>query len=443
MTKSDVLIIGAGPGGYNTAVEALGEGLSVTLVELGELGGTCLNRGCIPTKCFCRSADAALTLADAERLGVAPCPVTPAVDMARVTARKDEVVAQLREGIAMLLKGVNVVPGEARFVDESTVEVNGETYTAPKVIVATGSRPATLDIPGAEYAITSDRLLSWTDFTPESLIIIGGGVIGIEFASIFAAFGTKVTVIEYCKEILPSFDSEIAKRLRMSLKRRGIDIVTGARVTAIDTPEWTVTYECKGKTQSVSAAAVVMAVGRRPVVPDGLDKIVKEWHRGAVVVDDSMKVPGTEGLYAVGDVNGRCMLAHAAEAQGLVALGRTDVNLGVIPSAVFSVPECSMVGMTEEQCRESGLNFKAGKAFMRANGKALAMNEPDGLVKILIDADSRLILGCHVVGAHAADIIQEVVTVMSASLTIDAVTASIHAHPTLSEAVLAAAKAIP
>lgn len=442
MTTSDVLIIGAGPGGYNTAVEALHKGLSVTLVERGELGGTCLNRGCIPTKCFCRSADAALTLADASRLGVAPEPIVPSVNMERVIARKDEVVTQLREGIAMLLKGVNIVLGEAQFVDASTVEVNGETYTAPKVIVATGSRPAALDIPGAEYALTSDQLLTWNDFVPESLIIIGGGVIGIEFASIFAAFGSKVTVIEYCKEILPPFDSEIAKRLRMSLKRRGIDIVTGARVTAIDTPEWTVTYESKGKTQSVSATAVVMAVGRRPVIPEGLDKIVKEWNRGAIVVDNTMKVPGTDGLYAVGDVNGRCMLAHAAEAQGLVALGHADVNLGVIPSAVFSVPECSMVGMTEEQCRESGLNFKVGKSFMRANGKALAMDEPDGLVKILVDADSRLILGCHVVGAHAADIIQEVATVIAASLTIDAVTTSIHAHPTLSEAVLAAAKAV-
>lgn len=439
MVTSDIIIIGAGPGGYNTAAEAHRAGLSVTLVERADLGGTCLNRGCIPTKCFCRTADAAVTVTDVASLGLTALAAYPGIDMQRVIARKNEVVAQLREGISMLLKGVNIISGEARFISENVVEVNGETYTAPKIIIATGSRPALLDIPGAEYALTSDEMLDWTDNPPESLVIIGGGIIGIEFASVFAAFGSRVTVLEFCKEILPPFDTEIAKRLRMSLKRRGIEIITGARVTSIDTPEWTVSYECKGKQHSVSAYAVMMAVGRRPVIPHGIENIVTEWNRGAIVVDDTMKVPGTAGLYAVGDVNARCMLAHAAEAQGLVALGH-PVNLDVIPSAVFSIPECSMVGLTEDQCRERGLSYVTGKSFMRANGKALAMSEPDGLVKIIVDSDTRKVLGAHIVGAHAADIIQEVATVMSAGLTIDAIVSSIHAHPTLSEAVLSAAR---
>ena len=440
MEKSDLIIIGAGPGGYETAIEAAATGLNVTLIERDKLGGTCLNRGCIPTKTLCRSAEVANTLKDASEFGLSN--VDCIVEYPKVVARKDRIVEELRSGVATLLKGVNVVEGEAKFVTPAVVEVNGTQYTAPKIIIATGSAPATLPIPGAELALTSDDILSMTTL-PESIAIIGGGVIGMEFASIFASFGVNVTVIEYCKEILPPFDSEIAKRLRMSLKRRGINIVTGAQVTSIE-PGMTVKYVSKGKEQEVKTAQVLMAVGRTPVLPVGLQELGIKMNRRAVAVADSMEVMFNDGkeptdvkLYAIGDLNGRCMLAHAATAHGKIALGHKQ-DMSVVPSAVFTIPECAMVGLTEDQCVESGRKIKIGKSTFRSNGKALAMGEPDGLVKIIVDAETDELLGCHICGAHAADLVQEVATVMTAGLKASAISSAIHGHPTLTEVVKAA-----
>lgn len=244
MKSSDLLIIGAGPGGYETAVHGAARGLSVTLIEKGELGGTCLNRGCIPTKALCRSAEVALTVAEASEFGIVNTDNTPQVDFEAVMARKDKVVSELREGVATLLSGVSIIRGEGRFISPCEVEAGGETYTAGRIIIATGSAPSALGIPGSELAMTSDEILS-LDKLPHSLAIIGGGVIGLEFASVMSAFGVDVTVLEYCKEILPPFDAEVAKRLRMSLKKRGISIITDALVTSIERnePGLTVSYE--------------------------------------------------------------------------------------------------------------------------------------------------------------------------------------------------------
>lgn len=440
MERSDLIIIGAGPGGYETAVEGVALGKKVTLIEKSLPGGTCLNRGCIPTKTLCRSAEVAMTLAEAAEFGFTP--VSPEIDFAKVMERKDRVLAELRDGVRTLLKDVNFVEGEAKFLSPAVVEVNGMEYTAPKIIIATGSVPALLPIEGKELALTSDEILS-LERLPKSLCVIGGGVIGMEFASVFAAFGTEVTVLEYCKEILPPFDSEIAKRLRMSLKRRGINIVTSAEVTSI-TEGPVVNYVVKGKEKSVGAELVLMAVGRRPSIPEGLEGMGVTLNRGAVQVGDDMsvafgggKAPSDVRLYAIGDVNGRCMLAHAAVRQGKIALGLAAPT-DVIPSAVFTMPECAMVGMTEEKCLEKGHAVKIGKATFRANGKALAMGEPDGLVKIITDADTDEILGCHICGAHAADLIQELATAMQSGLKASAIAATVHAHPTLTEVVLAA-----
>lgn len=440
MEKSDLIIIGAGPGGYETAVDAASSGLNVTLIERDKLGGTCLNRGCIPTKTLCRSAEVANTLRNATEFGIEG--VDCVVDYPKVIERKDRVVDELRAGVATLLKGVNVVEGEAKFVSTAVIEVNGIQYTAPKIIIATGSAPATLPIPGAELAMTSDDVLSMTTL-PESIAIIGGGVIGMEFASIFASFGVSVTVIEYCKEILTPFDSEIAKRLRMSLKRRGINIITGAQVTVIE-PGMTVKYLSKGKEQEVKVGQVLMAVGRTPILPGGLRGLGVKMNRRAIAVNDSMEVQFEDGkeptdakLYAIGDVNGRCMLAHAATAHGKIALGHNQ-NMNVVPSAVFTGPECAMVGLTEEQCAERSKKIKIGKSTFRSNGKALAMGEPDGLVKIIVDAETDEVLGCHICGAHAADLVQEAATAMTAGLKASAISSAIHGHPTLSEVVKAA-----
>ncbi|MDE6861042.1 MAG: dihydrolipoyl dehydrogenase [Duncaniella sp.] len=440
MEKSDLIIIGAGPGGYETAVDAAASGLNVTLIERDLLGGTCLNRGCIPTKTLCRSAEVAMTLRNASEFGFAP--VDGVVDYVKVAERKDRVVEELRAGVATLLKGVNVVTGEAKFISPAVVEVSGVQYTAPKIIVATGSAPAKLQIPGAELAMTSDDALSMTSI-PKSMVIIGGGVIGMEFASIFASFGVEVTVIEYCKEILPPFDAEIAKRLRMSLKRRGITILTGTQVTAIE-PGMTVKYLAKNKEQEIQVEQVLMAVGRVPVIPAGLQELGIKMNRRAIAVNDKMEIlfdgdrqPSDVSLYAIGDVNGLCMLAHAATAHGKIALGH-EQNLDAVPSAVFTVPECAMVGLTEDQCLNMSRNIKIGKATFRSNGKALAMGEPDGMVKIIADADTDALLGCHICGAHAADLVQEVATAITSGLKASAISSAIHGHPTLTEVVKAA-----
>lgn len=433
MTTYDIIIIGSGPGGYTTAAEAARLGLRSMIVERDELGGTCLNRGCIPTKALCRTAEAALLCRRGAQLGIETSNVT--IDYARAAARKDDVVASLREGVAMALNGVDIVRGNARFAGDHVVAVGDEEYDAPRIIIATGSRPATLPVEGAEDAADSDTMLSLTAL-PADIIIIGGGVIGMEFASIYSALGVKVTVLEYCREILPGFDTEIAKRLRMALKRRGVTIVTSAQVTAIRDGGTVVEYEEKGRAKSLSAEKVMMAVGRRPVVPEGLEAAGVVTERGRIVTDESMST-SVEGIYAIGDVNGRCMLAHAATVQGRVALGLQKLP-ACIPAAVFTVPECGSVGLTAEQCAAQGIDALEGKAIYRANGKALAMDEPDGLAKIVVERATGRLLGAHICGAHAADLVQELTVAISQTMTARQLLDTVHIHPTLAELIPAA-----
>ncbi|MCM1163978.1 MAG: dihydrolipoyl dehydrogenase [Muribaculaceae bacterium] len=433
MNSSDILIIGAGPGGYETAARAASMGMSVTLIERDKLGGTCLNRGCIPTKALCRVAEIADDIASASQFGISAEKAT--LDYEAVVKRKDAVVDSLREGVAQLLGNVNVVFGEAAFESNDNVRVGDEIYTAPKIVIATGSTPARPHIPGIENALTSDDFLNLTTL-PASITIIGGGVIGLEFASILRSFSVAVTVIEGMKEILPNFDTEIAKRLRMSLKRRGITVVTDAMVTEI-LPGGGVKYTVKGKEKVSESEMVLVAVGRRPSLPAGLSEAgVKLTPRRFIEVDSAMQT-SAPGVYAIGDVNGLSMLAHAATAQGEIVLGvRKDFN--PVPGAVFTRPECSMVGLTEQECMERQINYLTGKSTFQANGKARAMGEPEGMVKILISKDSNKILGAHIMGTHASDLIAEVVLAMTAELTAQALKESVHTHPTLSEAVSAA-----
>ena len=441
----DIIIIGAGPGGYETAADAAAHGLSVAIVERDQMGGTCLNRGCIPTKALCRNAEVINLMREAEVWGLKTGEMT--FDYAPVFERKEAVVKQLREGVEMLMgaPGITAIKGEAILKDANSVVVNGEEYSAKNIIIATGSAPRGLPIPGAELAMTSDDILAM-ETLPKSLCIVGGGVIGMEFAAVFSTFGVEVTVIEYCKEILPPFDKDVAKRLKTVLSKRGIKIITGAAVNGISQGEdgMTVTYELKGKPQSVTCEKVLMSVGRQPVLPQGLDTVGVTVGRRGIEVDDNM-MTNVKGVYAIGDVNGRMMLAHAASAQGQRALhailGKADeIKLDIVPSAVFTVPELAMVGLTEEQCAEKGLDVTVKKAFFRSNGKAVAMNETDGLIKMIVDNATRQIVGCHICGAHAADLIQEVVTAMNAGATVDLLTRSIHGHPTLSEVMLTAAR---
>lgn len=435
MTPCDLIIIGGGPGGYPAAQIAAAEGLNVVLIERDQLGGTCLNRGCIPTKAMTRVAEVAMTVTDAADYGVETvgCPVS--IDYQRATRHRDEVVTAMREGLASTMANVNIVIGEA-VVDSTeppTVTAAGTTFTAPRLIVATGAAPARLPIEGADLALTSDDLTTGSTL-PESLVVIGGGVIGLEFASIFNALGSKVTIVEFLPEILPPCDAEIAKRLRTALKRRGIDIITDAAVTALR-PGMEIDYQRRGKTATLQAEAVLMAVGRRAVVPRGLN--VELNHNGSIKVDPETFETSAKGVYAVGDVNGICQLAHAATAQAERVMGR-EIDLSVIPSAVFTSPEVAMVGKTEKQALESGHDITVGKAMFRSNGKAQAMGETDGLVKVIVDRDNDLLLGAFIVGPHAADLIEELSLAMSSRLPVHEILSSVHAHPTLSETVTAA-----
>jgi dihydrolipoamide dehydrogenase len=435
MTPCDLIIIGGGPGGYPAAQIAAAEGLNVVLIERDRLGGTCLNRGCIPTKAMTRVAEVAMTVTDAADYGVETvgCPVS--IDYQRATRHRDEVVTAMREGLASTMANVNIVIGEA-VVDSTeppTVTAAGTTFTAPRLIVATGAAPARLPIEGADLALTSDDLTTGSTL-PESLVVIGGGVIGLEFASIFNALGSKVTIVEFLPEILPPCDAEIAKRLRTALKRRGIDIITDAAVTALR-PGMEIDYQRRGKTATLQAEAVLMAVGRRAVVPRGLN--VELNHNGSIKVDPETFETSAKGVYAVGDVNGICQLAHAATAQAERVMGR-ETDLSVIPSAVFTSPEVAMVGKTEKQALESGHDITVGKAMFRSNGKAQAMGETDGLVKVIVDPDNDLLLGAFIVGPHAADLIEELSLAMSSRLPVREILSSVHAHPTLSETVTAA-----
>ena len=411
MTKTDLMIIGAGPGGYRAAEYAAKQGLQVTIVEQQEVGGTCLNRGCIPTKTYVHSA----TFAEA-------------------VERQQQVVAQLRSGVEGILSvpGIALLRGHASFLDAHTVVVGDDTVSAKNIIIATGSTaklPPIADIDDPRV-VTSTELLQMTE-RPNRLCIIGAGVIGMEFASVFNRFGSEVTVIEFMKECLPMVDSDIAKRLRKLMEKRGIAFRMKTAVQQL---------------ADIDADTILIATGRQAnteglnlqaagITPDA---------RGFIPVDDNMQVTLLPSLpiYAIGDVNGRQLLAHAAEMQAVRAvnhiLGRQDgIRFDIMPAAIFTDPEAACVGPSEDELKANGVDFHSRKAFWRANGKAMAMNQTEGMLKLFSDAEDRII-GCHAYGAHAADIIQEVSVLMCRDTTITQLRDMVHIHPTLGEILKAA-----
>lgn len=443
-----IIIIGAGPGGYETALEASKRGHEVTLFNGDRLGGTCLNEGCIPTKCLCRNAEVISTFKEADKFGIDDFTFT--LDYNKVVERKREVVDTLRSGVEAMLKAakVNVVNAMASFKDAYTVTADGNDYTADKIIIATGSVSKSLPIEGNDLCCVKDssQLLD-IEYIPESLTIIGGGVIGMEFANIFASFGSKVTVIEYMKQILPPFDADIAKRLKQTLSKKGINIITGAaakRIEQNEDYEITVTYEVKGKEETVVSTDLLMAVGRAPRVTGlNLEAAGVEYSNRGIPVNDNMQT-NVEHIYAIGDVNARMMLAHVASFQGQRALNHIDgkidnIRFDIVPSAVFVVPECGMVGMTEAQCKERGIEVRKGMSFFRANGKSLALGEPDGICKLLFRKDDGRLIGAHIMGVEAADLAQQCADMMNANVTLDGMKDIIFGHPTVSEVIISAA----
>lgn len=439
MTAADLIIIGAGPGGYRAAEYAAKAGLAVVIVEQGRLGGTCLNVGCIPTKTLARDAEVADTLRDAAHFGLSPADVR--IDLQQAIARKDAVVEQLRGGIATLLAqpGITLVQGKAVLADAHTVKVGDRAFTAPHVVIATGSSPRSLrlDETDAETVCHSDGLLALREL-PRRLCIVGAGVIGMEFASIFNSFGCEVTVVEFLRECLPALDSDVAKRLRKSLEKRGVRFEMQTAVKAIS--RGMVVGEKKGRELAIETDRALVAVGRVANTDGlGLEAVGVAHSPKGIAVDGNMQT-NVAGVYAIGDVNGRQMLAHAATMQGIRAvnhiLGRADtIDFSVMPAAVFTRPEAGSVGLSEDACKAQGLDYTCRKAFYRANGKALAMGETDGMVKLMADSATGRILGCHAFGAHAADIIQEVSVLMCSHATLGRLRDMTHIHPTLGEMV--------
>ncbi|MBO5808028.1 MAG: dihydrolipoyl dehydrogenase [Bacteroidales bacterium] len=444
-----IIVIGAGPGGYETALLAAKRGVEVVLVESGHVGGTCLNEGCIPTKSFCRNAEVLDGLREAGSFGIAGLEYS--FDFSSVVTRKNAVVEQLRVGVEGLLghKLITLVRGKASFKDPHTVTVipSGEEespkeYTADYIIIATGSVSASLPIPGADLPgiLTSKEILDIEE-VPKRLCVIGGGVIGLEFASVFRSFGSEVTVLEYCKDILPRFDTDLAKRLKQSLGKRGIDINTQAQVTEVvlSGTEYRVAYTRKGREESVVADKVLMAVGRKANVGSlNLSDIGVEFTPRGILVDEKTMQTSIPHIYAVGDINGKMMLAHAATFQGIVALDHilgveNHIDLNVMPAAVFTSPEAASVGMTEDECKEKGIPVRCLKSFFRANGKAVAMGETDGFCKVVASAESGRVLGCHLFGPHASDIVQEACALISRKASVEDFKDVIHTHPTLTE----------
>ncbi len=448
--KTDLIVIGAGSGGYETALEAAKSGRSVTLFNGGALGGTCLNEGCIPTKCLVADSEMIAKFKEGDKYGIEE--FTFSIDYNKILERKRNVTETLQNGILMMLNQakVNVVNAKASFKDRNTVIADGEEYSADQIIIATGSVSKSLPIPGhdLECVMDSTRLLN-LEYIPASLTIIGGGVIGMEFASIFNNLGSKVTVIEYMKQILPPFDSDIAKRLKQSLSKKGIKIITGAAAKEIRQNEFyeiEVVYESKGKEETVVSSDLLMAVGRTPNVGGlNLEAAGIDYSTKGIAVDGDMKT-NVEGIYAIGDVTGKTMLAHVASFQGQRALNAFEgiadkIRMDIVPAAVFTSPECGMAGLTEEECKRSGIDFTTGTSFFRANGKALAMGESEGLCKLIFRKDDGLLIGAHIMGAEAADLAQQSGNLMNCEAKLAEIKDIIFGHPTISEVILSAARA--
>ena len=449
--KADLLIIGAGPGGYETALTAAHQGKSVILFNGDKLGGTCLNEGCIPTKCLCRNAEIVSLFKEGEKFGIDD--FTFSLDYNKVLERKKEVVETLRKGVETMLAQakVTIVNAQASFKDKKTLIADGQEYEGDRIIIATGSTSKSLPIPGHDLKCVMDSTaMLELEYIPASLTIIGGGVIGMEFASIFHQLGSKVTVIEYMKQILPPFDSDISKRLKQTLIKKGINIITGASAKEICQNEFyeiEVTYEVKGKEEKVISSDLLMAVGRSPRTEClNLEAAGVNCTAKGIPVDDFMQT-NVPGIYAIGDVNGKMMLAHVASAQGERALNvingvSDELRFDLIPSAVFTVPECGMVGKTEEQCKEENLEIKVGTSFYRANGKAMALGETDGLCKLIFRKDDGLLIGAHFMGVEAADLAQQCADLMNRNINLNQLKEIIFGHPTVSEIIISAAKAI-
>lgn len=453
MVKEDLLIIGGGPAGYVAALTAARLGSKPLLVERDQIGGTCLNRGCIPTKALLESVETLVRARRAAEFGVRVS--VEGLDIKAMVQRKDAVSSALRGGLEVLMpdKGVRILRGEAVFSSPREVSVRlldgaEERILADKIIIATGSVPMSLPIPGSDLPafFGSDEALSLEEI-PGSLVIVGGGAVGCEFASIYAGLGSRVTLLEMLGTLLPTEDRELGEALKYYMEEEGIRVLTSAKVLSAKPSGDRVTLSvlAGSATEEITADGVLMAAGRVPATKGfGLENTgVDLGRRGGIRVNERMET-SVEGIYAAGDVTGGFMLAHVAFEEGRVAAenalgGNASVDYSVIPRCVFTHPEVAAVGLSEEEAREKGYSVRVGRYPFANNGRAVAMGNTEGLVKIVANEKTGRILGAGIVGAGAAEAVAEVAVAMSAGVGAETLERTIHAHPTLSEAVKEAA----
>lgn len=452
---TSVVVVGGGPGGYVAAIRAAQLGGKVTLIEKNKLGGTCLNVGCIPTKVLLHAAEALTEAKHMDNLGIQVS--VNGIDWKAVQSRKEAVTNQLVNGVTGLMKAnkIRVIEGTASFASKTALEVvkkDGTKENVPfdKVILATGSVPAVPPIPGVKEnaaCVDSTGALAF-DHVPETLLVIGGGVIGMELATAYSRFGAKVTVVEAMPKLLPMMDGELTAMLRKKMEASGVTILTEAKVQSVEAAPVgaKVQVEVGGKVESFEAEKVLVAVGRRTDTEAlGLDKVGIAHDRGRITVNDKMET-NVPNIYAIGDCLGKVMLAHVASAQGEVAaenaLGEAAVYDGKTnPSCVYTDPEFAGVGLTEEKAKEEGIAYQVGKFPLMANGKALIMNGGEGMIKFIIGKEYGEVLGVHILGPRATDLIGECALAIGMEATVDEIYATIHAHPTVTEAVREAALA--
>lgn len=452
--ETDTLVVGAGPGGYVAAIRAAQLGQKVTIVEKGNLGGVCLNVGCIPSKALISAGHRYEVATHSEDMGIKAENVT--VDFTKVQEWKASVVKKLTSGVEGLLKGnkVEIVRGEAYFVDENTVrvmtETNAQTYKFKNAIIATGSRP--IELPAFKF---SKRVLDSTGALnlpeiPKSLVVIGGGYIGTELGTAYANFGTKVTILEGADEILSGFEKQMSAVVKRRLKKKGVEVFTNALAKGVEEREdgVTVTFEVQGETKTIDAQYVLVTVGRRPNTDElGLEQVgVKMTERGLIEIDKQCRT-SVPNIYAIGDIVPGPPLAHKASYEGKIAAEAiaghpSEMDYLAIPAVVFSDPECASVGYFEKQAKEEGIDVTTAKFPFAANGRALALNDAEGFMKLVVRKEDGVIIGAQIVGPNASDMIAELGLAIEAGMTAEDIAMTIHAHPTLGEIAMEAAEVV-
>lgn len=450
MKEYQLIVIGAGPGGYEAAIRAAQLGLTTALIERRDVGGTCLNRGCIPTKAMLHSAQLYREAANFELFGLHT--ENTSFDWAKVHQRKNDVVVKLRTGIEQLIKAnkIDFFNNSASILGKNDVQLDqGEVIRGENILIATGSVPARPPIPGLDLpnVVTSDELLDDPHFTQadslaKEILIIGGGVIGVEFASVFSSFGCHVTIVEAMERILPTMDREISQSLNMVLKKRGVSIHTGAMVEKLEQDENGLVchFTEKGKAQVVPAQQVLVAIGRRPntqgLFAEGFEVACE---RGRIVTDENFRT-SVDSIYAIGDVTSKIQLAHMASAQGICAVHtiagqKPPIDLRYVPGCIYTDPEIASVGITEDEAKQQGIPVKKGKFLMTGNGRSLIDEQERGFIKVLAHQETDVILGAQLMCSRATDIVAELATAIVNGLTCAQLAGVIRPHPTFCEGV--------